>query len=71
MKNYIGIAALVVFILGAAFLLSAATLGMDIHIRDHYFVLSLRIAVFFFLLLVAAIWFLILLIRRVTRQKRV
>ena len=72
--NYILIVSLTFFILGALVLLTAPLwgllLGLDIHIRDHYFVIPLISTAIFLALVSAAVWFWIVLVRRETRRKR-
>jgi len=72
--NYILIGSLTVFILGGLFLLTAPlwglSLGLDIHLRDHYFVVPLISTALFLSLLLAAAWLWIVLVRREIRRKR-
>ena len=72
--NYILIAGLTVFILCGLFLLTAPlwglVLGLDIHIRDHYFVVPLISIAIFISLVLGALSFLIVLVRREIRRKR-
>jgi hypothetical protein len=72
--NYILIASLTVFILIGLLLLSlplwGVFLGLDIHFRDHYFVLPLISTALLLSLVAAAVWFLVVLTRREMRRKR-
>jgi uncharacterized membrane protein len=72
-KNYILIASLSVFILVGLLLVSlplwGVFLGLDIHFRDHYFVLPLISTALFLSLVAGAVWFLFVLIRREIRRK--
>jgi|HubBroStandDraft_6_1064221.scaffolds.fasta_scaffold1199685_2 hypothetical protein len=69
MKNYVGLAVLAAFVAGAYFVFGS--LGLDIHIHDHFVVVPVTVFLFWLSMGIAGVWLLFRVIRRTIAAKRV
>jgi hypothetical protein len=68
MKNYVGLAVLAAFVAGAYFLFGS--LGLDIHVHDHFVVVPVTVFLFWLSIGIAGVWLLFRVVRRMIGAKR-
>ena len=66
MKNYIGLAVVAAFVAGAFLLFGS--LGLDLHVHDHFVVVPISAFLFWLSIGIAVVWYLIRMVRRSIRH---